>query len=62
MGSIFESDHPGDAIVDLARHNSVALIVLGAPNAGGRAFAQSVAATVSARARCSVHLVRVPRR
>ena len=53
-----EGDSPADVIVELARHNNVDLIVLGAPSEGGRAWSQSVASTVSAKARCSVHLVR----
>lgn len=57
-----ESADPGALIVDFARHNSVDLVVLGAPAEGARAFAQSVASTVSAKARCSVHLVRVSKR
>jgi nucleotide-binding universal stress UspA family protein len=57
-----ESDTPADVIVELARHNNVDLVILGAPAEGGRAWSQSVASTVSAKARCSVHLVRVPRR
>ncbi len=57
-----ESDSPPNAIVDLARHNNVDLVVLGAPSAGGRAWAQSVASAVTGRVRCSVHVVRVPER
>jgi nucleotide-binding universal stress UspA family protein len=53
-----EGDSPADVIVELARHNNVDLIVLGAPSQGGRAWSLSVASTVSAKARCSVHLVR----
>ncbi|MDQ2643280.1 MAG: hypothetical protein M3020_05675 [Myxococcota bacterium] len=36
-----ESDDPGALIVDFARHNSVDLVVVGAPAEGARAFAQS---------------------
>lgn len=57
-----EAHDPDRVIVDFAHHNSVDLIVLGAPADGARAFAQSVASSVSARARCSVHLVRVSKR
>ena len=57
-----ESDDPAETIVEFARLNNVDLIVLGAPADSGRAWTQSVASTVSANARCSVHLVRVPER
>jgi nucleotide-binding universal stress UspA family protein len=57
-----ESDSPADAIVELARFNNVDLILLGAPPEGGRAWSQSIASTVSARSRCSVYLVRVPKK
>lgn len=52
---------PADVIVELAWHNNVDLVVLGAPSAGGRAWSQSVASSVTARVSCSVHVVRVPR-
>lgn len=57
-----ESGAPAEAIVELARHNNVDLIVLGATSEGGRAWSQSIASTVTAKARCSVHVVRLPRR
>ena len=57
-----QSDSPPDVIVQLARHNNVDLVVLGAPSEGGRAWAQSVASAVTGRVRCSVHVVRVPKR
>jgi eukaryotic-like serine/threonine-protein kinase len=57
-----ESTSPADVIIDLARHNNVDLVVLGAPSEGGRAWSQSVASLVTARVRCSVHVVRVPKR
>jgi serine/threonine protein kinase len=57
-----ESGAPADVIVEFARHNNVDLVVLGAPSEGGRAWSQSVASTVTARARCSVHVVRVKKR
>ena len=57
-----ESAVPADAIVELARHNNVDLVVLGAPAEGGRAWAQSVASEITGRVRCSVHVVRVPQR
>jgi serine/threonine protein kinase len=53
---------PADVIVELARHNNVDLVVLGAPSDGERAWSQSVASAVTARVACSVHVVRVPRR
>lgn len=53
---------PPDVIVELARHNNVDLVVVGAPSEGGRAWSQSVASAVTARVACSVHVVRVPRR
>lgn len=57
-----ESSAPADVIVEFARHNNVDLVVLGAPSEGGRAWSQSIASSVTARARCSVHVVRVPKR
>jgi serine/threonine protein kinase len=57
-----ESSSPADVIVELARHNNVDLVVVGAPPQGGRAWSKSVASTVAANTRCSVHVVRVPKR
>ena len=57
-----ESSSPADVIVDLARHNNVDMVVLGAPSEGGRAWSQSVASSVTARVRCSVHVVRLKKR
>jgi serine/threonine protein kinase len=57
-----ESASPADVIVELARHNNVDLVIVGAPSEGGRAWSQSVASDVTARARCSVHVVRLPKR
>jgi serine/threonine protein kinase len=56
-----ESDSPAETIVELASHNNVDLVVLGGPSEGGRAWSQSVASSVSAKAPCSVHVVRVRR-
>jgi len=56
-----ESGSPANVIVELARHNNADLIVLGAPQGGARAWAQSVASGVSAKASCSVYVVRLPR-
>lgn len=53
---------PAEAIIELARYNNVDLVVLGAPSEGGRAWSQSVASSVTARVRCSVHVVRVPQK
>jgi nucleotide-binding universal stress UspA family protein len=57
-----ESTSPADVIVELARHNNVDLVVVGAPSEGGRAWSQSVASGVTARVSCSVHVVRLPKR
>lgn len=53
-----------DALLEFARTNNVDLIVLGAPGPAqpGRSWWSSVASTVTANARCSVHVVRVPER
>jgi len=56
-----ESGSPGETIVDLAKHNTVDRIVIGAPTEGGRAWTNSTASTVTANAGCSVHVVRVPK-
>lgn len=58
---VIESSSPADVIVEFARHNNVDLVVIGAPSDGARAWAQSTASAVTARARCSVHVVRVPK-
>jgi len=57
-----ESNSPADVIVELARHNDVDTVVLGAPSEGGRAWSLSVASAVTAKVACSVHIVRVGRR
>jgi len=56
------SSSPAEVIVELARHNNVDQVVVGAPSQGGRAWSQSVASMVTAGVGCSVHVVRVPRR
>ncbi|MEO8485054.1 MAG: bifunctional serine/threonine-protein kinase/universal stress protein [Betaproteobacteria bacterium] len=58
------SGDPADTLLELAEVNHVDLIVLGAPDPSERALAwyRSVASTVTANARCSVHVVRVPAR
>jgi len=61
---VIEGANAGGTLLDLARANHVDLIVLGAPGASERALAwwRSVASNVTANARCSVHVVRVPER
>jgi nucleotide-binding universal stress UspA family protein len=61
---VVEGANAGSTLLDLARANHVDLIVLGAPGASQRALAwwRSVASSVTANARCSVHVVRVPER
>ncbi|HYQ42692.1 MAG TPA: bifunctional serine/threonine-protein kinase/universal stress protein [Polyangiaceae bacterium] len=56
-----ESVSPSETIVQIARHNNVDRIVIGAPREGGRAWANSTASHVTANAGCSVHVVRVPK-
>ena len=55
---------PASALVEFARRNNVDLIVLGAPRPSEEALAwwRSVASAVTAKAHCSVHVVRVPER
>ncbi|HUL55505.1 MAG TPA: bifunctional serine/threonine-protein kinase/universal stress protein [Usitatibacter sp.] len=57
---VLEGTDPGAALVEFATLNNVDLIVLGAPAPDERALAwwRSVASTVTANARCSVHVVR----
>ena len=52
---------PSGALVEFARRNNVDLIVLGAPRPSEEALAwwRSVASAVTAKAHCSVHVVRV---
>ena len=56
-----EASSAAEMILQLARHNNVDRIVIGAPLEGGRAWANSTASTVTANAGCSVHVVRVPK-
>jgi len=56
-----ESPDPASVILEIARFNNVDVLVVGAPSAGGRAWSQSTASTVTAKADCSVHVVRVPK-
>ena len=59
---VIESGRPGDTLLDLAHANHVNLIVLGAPGPAQKkaAWWRSVASSVTANARCSVLVVRVP--
>lgn len=59
---VVEAADPAATLLDLALANHVDLIVLGAPGPSARALAwwRSVASSVTANARCSVHVVRVP--
>ena len=61
---VVESGDPAQTILDMAGANHVDLIVIGAPAPDSRTFAwwRSVASEVTADARCSVHVVRVPER
>jgi serine/threonine protein kinase len=61
---VIESANPENALLEFARNNHVDLIVLGAPHPSqlGLAWWRSVASGVTANARCSVHVVRVPQR
>jgi eukaryotic-like serine/threonine-protein kinase len=56
-----ESASASDTILQIARHNNVDRIVIGAPRDGGRAWANSTASSVTANAGCSVHVVRAPK-
>lgn len=59
---VVESANAADTLLDFAKRNNVNLIVLGAPGSKEHALAwwRSVASTVTAKAHCSVHVVRVP--
>jgi eukaryotic-like serine/threonine-protein kinase len=59
---VIESPRPEHALLEFARRNHVDLILLGAPNPDQHALAwwRSVASGVTARAHCSVHIVRIP--
>jgi len=56
-----ESERPADVIVEIARHNNVDLLVIGAPSEGGRAWVHSTASAVTAKVNCSIYVVRAPR-
>ena len=59
---VIVSASAADALLDFAQRNHVDLILLGAPRPSQHALAwwRSVASSVTARAHCSVHVVRVP--
>jgi eukaryotic-like serine/threonine-protein kinase len=59
---VIESPRPERALLEFARRNHVDLIVLGAPSPTQHALAwwRSVASSVTANARCSVYVVRIP--
>ena len=61
---VLESGDPAATLLEFAESNNVDLIVLGAPAPSDAALAwwRSVASSVTANARCSVHVVRVPSR
>ncbi|HTS21631.1 MAG TPA: bifunctional serine/threonine-protein kinase/universal stress protein [Casimicrobiaceae bacterium] len=61
---VIESANPENALLDFAANNHVDLIVLGAPQPSERGLAwwRSAASGVTANARCSVHVVRIPER
>lgn len=56
-----DSPHPAEALLKFADANHVDLIILGAPGPAqpDRTWWRSVASTVTANAKCSVHVVRV---
>jgi len=59
---VVQASAPAETILELAQANNVDMIVLGAPDPDERALAwwRSAASTVTANARCSVQVVRVP--
>ena len=59
---VIESPRPEGALLEFARRNHVDLILIGAPSPTQHALAwwRSVASGVTARAHCSVHVVRIP--
>jgi eukaryotic-like serine/threonine-protein kinase len=60
---VIESARPENALLEFARRNHVDLIILGAPGPTQQAplaWWRSVASGVTARAHCSVHVVRIP--
>jgi nucleotide-binding universal stress UspA family protein len=61
---VIESSDPAQTILALTDANRVDLVVIGAPSSADRKLAwwRSVASDVTARASCSVHVVRVAKR
>ena len=61
---VLESGDPAATLLEFAKSNNVDLIVLGAPapNETALGWWRSAASTVTAKAHCSVHVVRVPSR
>jgi len=59
---VIESPRPEGALLEFARRNHVDLILIGAPSPTHHALAwwRSVASGVTARAQCSVYVVRIP--
>jgi nucleotide-binding universal stress UspA family protein len=59
---VIESPRPEGALLEFARRNNVDLILIGAPSPTQHALAwwRSVASGVTARAHCSVYVVRIP--
>ena len=59
---VIESPRPEGALVEFARRNHVDLILIGAPSPTQHALAwwRSVASGVTAKAQCSVYVVRIP--
>jgi serine/threonine protein kinase len=59
---VIEALNPESTLLDFARANHVDLILIGAPSSAHQKFAwwRSVASSVTANARCSVLVVRVP--
>jgi nucleotide-binding universal stress UspA family protein len=59
---VIEAADPAATLIEFARRNHVDLIVLGAPPPSQTRLAwwRSVASSIAANARCSVHLVRAP--
>jgi non-specific serine/threonine protein kinase/protein-serine/threonine kinase len=59
---VIEALSPSGTLLEFARNNNVDLIVIGAPSPDQQALAwwRSVASSVTAGARCSVYVVRLP--
>jgi eukaryotic-like serine/threonine-protein kinase len=59
---VIEALNPSETLLEFADSNNVDLIIIGAPNPDHHALAwwRSVASGVTARAHCSVYVVRLP--